>query len=144
MASHRADVIWRGPFILHRSLAVVNRELTLALLDSQRCEIDICHDGALGFSPAADPRLAPLAARLQEHPKSAAIPVHHQWPVDWNRPVNGAFVLVLPWEFGSAPRDWVDRIAAEAVDEVLVHLRFVRQGFLESGVPEDKVVVIPH
>ena len=47
-----------------------------------------------------------------------------------------------PWEFGSLPRAWVGPIV-EQVDEVWAYTRAVRDCYVESGVPADRVHVVP-
>ncbi len=52
----RIGVVWHGSFFLHRRLAVVNRGLTLALVDRGSFEISIRHDRSPAFDPWADYR----------------------------------------------------------------------------------------
>ena len=46
----------------------------------------------------------------------------------------GPTVVILPWEFGSAPREWVDEVQRR-VDRVWVPSAYVRDGYIESGMP---------
>ena len=47
-----------------------------------------------------------------------------------------------PWEFGSLPRSWIGPMSDE-VDEVWAYSRFVRDCYIASGVPADRVHVVP-
>ncbi len=47
-----------------------------------------------------------------------------------------------PWEYGSLPRDWINPIVRE-VDEVWAYTRYVRDCYVESGVPAERVHVVP-
>jgi glycosyltransferase involved in cell wall biosynthesis len=70
------------------------------------------------------------------------VTVRHAWPPNWEAPKTGKWVLIQPWEYGSLPLEWVENI--KKVDEVWVPTHFVKQEFVDSGVPESKVVVIPN
>jgi glycosyltransferase involved in cell wall biosynthesis len=52
-------------------------------------------------------------------------------------------VLIQPWEFGAVPVQWVAAITRD-VDELWVPSEFVRASYVRSGVPADRVVVIPN
>src|SRR5262249_47399499 len=78
---------------------------------------------------------APLSRPCQIH-------VRHRWPPDFTPPPTGHFVLIQPWEFGSLPRAWAGPIA-ERVDEVWAYTRAVRDCYVESGVPAERVHVVP-
>ena len=140
---HPSSVVWHGPFFEHRSLAVVNRELSLALLETGRVELYLQHDRPPAFAPESVPRFAPLALRVTRHPNAPDVTVRQVWPPDFERPRSRRFVLIQPWEFGSLPRAWV-RAIAEAVDEVWVPSTFVREEYLTSGVAPEKVAVVPN
>lgn len=143
LSTGKQGVLWDGSFFVHHSLALVNRELTLALLDTNRFEVGIRHYESPTFDPAAESRFAPLAARVAAHPSNPSVTVRHRWPADFTRPASGKLVLIQPWEFGSLPKSWVEGIAAN-VDEVWVPSHFVREEYLGSGVPGAKVVVVPN
>ena len=46
------------------------------------------------------------------------------------------------WEFGSLPRSWIEPMSRQ-VDEVWVASQWVRNCFVQSGIPADQVQVIP-
>ena len=50
--------------------------------------------------------------------------------------------FIQPWEFGSLPRSWIGPMT-ERVDESGPTRRFVRDSYLASGVPADRVHVVP-
>jgi glycosyltransferase involved in cell wall biosynthesis len=139
--SERVAVRWEGEFEAVHSLAGVNRSVCAELLTRG-------HDVALVPTPnatgAATLPLPPeLAARVgRELP--GAVTVRHRWPPDFTPPAGGGpFVVVQPWEFGQVPRAWVGPILA-AVDEVWVPSRSVLRAFVSSGVPEDRLAVVPN
>src|SRR5262249_35015052 len=142
IATKKQGILWQGAFFVHHSLALVNRELTLALLEEGRFDVGIRHFGEPEFSPDTDPRFAPLAARLNGHPTAPLATIRHQWPPDFQRPATQRFVLIQPWEYGSLPRAWVQGVEA-GVDEVWAYTNHVREVYVNSGVPAEKVHVVP-
>lgn len=137
-AGARLVVDWIGSFLDHGSLSHVNRELTLALRRSANLVVRPVHNGA----PAA-PGYTAWRSRVCAAPSAeATVTVRHAWPPDWRRPARGRLVVIQPWEFGALPLDWVR--AADRVDEFWVPSHYVREVYVGSGVPAEKVVVIPN
>jgi tetratricopeptide (TPR) repeat protein len=134
---------WHGSFFVHHSLALVNRELTLALLDRGGIEIGVRDYERPVFGAEADPRFGRLMQRLEAHPSAPAVTVRHLWPPDFSRPDTPRFVLIQPWEFGSLPVSWVKGIT-RSVDECWVPSEYVREVYESSGVPAEKVFVVPN
>ena len=52
-------------------------------------------------------------------------------------------VYQLPWEFTMIPKRWVS-VLARCVDRVWVPSLFVRDAYVDSGLPADMVDVVPH
>jgi len=74
---------------------------------------------------------------------SADVIVRHRWPPDFTPPADrGAFVLVQPWEYGRLPKAWVEPIL-ESVDEVWAYSRSVERCYVASGIPPERVKVVP-
>lgn len=147
IAPKRQRVVWNGSFFVQHSLALVNRELLLALLADPAFagQFDVCIDHyeppTLGTD--SDPRFTELTSRLGDAPAEGQITIRHRWPPDFSAPRTGPLVLIQPWEFGSLPRLWPREIARN-VTEVWVPSRFVRETYVRSGVPAEKVFVIPN
>ncbi len=51
--------------------------------------------------------------------------------------------MIQPWEFGTIPRQWVEVMATQ-VDEVWVPSHYVRYCYILSGLPADRVYVVPN
>ena len=145
VASQKQGIVWNGSFFVHHSLALVNREMTLALLENaaftRRFDLAVQPTEPSAFGAEIDSRFEQLIQR-EAAIQDARITVRHRWPPDFERPEHGKLVLCQPWEFGSLPRDWVSAIAS-SVDEVWAYTEHVRQTYIESGVPEEKVVIVP-
>ncbi len=136
--------VWEGSFFVRHSLALVNREVCAALLRSGRCDLSLIPYEADEFGPESDPeRLGPLSARMRAPLKGPAeFHVRHQWPPNFEPPPSGHWVLIQPWEFGRLPKAWIKPLT-EAVDEIWAYTSFVKRCYEESGVPPEKVFVVP-
>jgi len=135
---------WEGSFFLHSSLAHVNRELVLALLDSGRCELGLIPFEPHQFGAEEDPeRFRGIAERLDK-PLQEEVDFHLRlrWPPDFSRPQAGRLILIQPWEFGRIPKSWVEPLGA-SVDQIWAPSAYVRNCYVDSGVPPDRVVVVP-
>jgi glycosyltransferase involved in cell wall biosynthesis/FMN phosphatase YigB (HAD superfamily)/tetratricopeptide (TPR) repeat protein len=133
-----ATVDWIGSFLDHGSLSHVNRELTGALKNVSGIRLQRVGNGA-----PASPGFENLSREISAVASAdAAITVRHAWPPNWQRPASGKLAVIQPWEFGSLPQDWVRR--ARDVDEFWLPSEYVRQVYIESGVPAEKVFVVPN
>ncbi|MEN9353583.1 MAG: hypothetical protein RL318_908 [Fibrobacterota bacterium] len=143
MTDNPLHVRWEGSQFVHHSLAHINREVCLELAMRG-------HDMALlpfepdEFRPLPDERLAPLA-QLMHAPLEAAADVHvrHQWPPNLTPPEDGRWVAIQPWEFGPVPKAWVNAWKDD-LDELWVPSQFVKDGYVESGMPQERIAVIPN
>lgn len=160
-----AQVTWEGDFASFHSFAHVNREMVLALLRNG-VQVRIAPTPAPGPVPrvggGAEPRALswsrykPLqdAMRIPQDGdgrpvpwapgagRKASVRVRHVWPPNFTRPRGcDRFVLVLPWEYGYLPSAWVGPVIGN-VDEVWAYSRHVRDCYVRSGVPPDKVAVV--
>jgi glycosyltransferase involved in cell wall biosynthesis/tetratricopeptide (TPR) repeat protein len=134
----RLRVTWEGDQFAEHSLAIVNRDLCRALLGTGQVDLGLVSDAP----SSADASLAALAARVGPVP-DADVHVRHAWPPDFQPPDDGRFVLIQPWEYGSVPAEWVERIDA-VVDELWVPSRYVRDAYVASGVAPERVAVVPN
>ncbi len=137
-------VAWEGSQLVYHSLAHVNRELCLGLLRTGDVDLSIVSYEPNTFDASADPRLEEILARTgREGAPPAAVHVRHQWPPVFDPPQHGAWVMIQPWEYGGLPADWVPPMR-DSVDEIWVPSTWVRDCYIRSGVPAEKVVVIPN
>ena len=144
----RADhVHWEGSQFKYHSLALVNREVCLALLRRPDIELSLTNYEAprdpSDFDPAVDPRLGSLVERLANPPEEPAeVVVSHRYPPRTEKPSESVWVLMQPWEMGAIPAAW-QRLMRDAVDEVWVYSAYNRRCYVRCGVPAEKVHVIP-
>jgi glycosyltransferase involved in cell wall biosynthesis/tetratricopeptide (TPR) repeat protein len=142
-AAEALTIVWEGEQTAVHSLALVNRAFCEHLLDRGH-EVSL---RPLDFVEALRVPTAPLPARLAaccRAPLSRPVDVHirHRWPPDFTPPPEGHWVMIQPWEFGSLPRAWI-RPMTDLVDEVWAYTDYVRACYLRSGLPADRVHVVP-
>jgi len=137
-------IAWEGSQFVNHSLAFVNREMCIALAQSQKCELSIIPYEAHQFGVEVAPeRFNFIEERLNKQlSKPADFHVRHQWPPKFKPPEEGHWILMQPWEYGSMPNTWLPYFRDE-VDEIWVYSHYNRDCYIQDGVPPDKVVVIP-
>lgn len=112
---------------------------------------------------AAEPQVGLLLKRVRLHPTTdernrAAVrllsyvdrtlpggpdvTIRHAFPPNWERLAAGKWVHIQPWEFGHLPLDWLAPLR-DLVDEIWAPSNYVRDVYVRSGVPVDKIHVIP-
>ena len=134
---------WEGSFLLHSSLAYVNRELVLALLASEECDLGLQSYEPDEFGVEEDARFWPLAQRMDRPYAKAEFHVKHRWPPDFTRPHgDGRFILMQPWEFGRIPASWLEPLRRN-VDEVWAYTSHVKQCYVDSGIDPAMIRVVP-
>jgi len=69
--------------------------------------------------------------------------IRHRWPPDFTPPPHRRWVHIQPWEWGALPREWLDPLCT-AVDDAWTPSAYVRQVFLDAGVPPSRVTVVPN
>lgn len=137
-------LVWEGSQFVHHSLALVNRELCLRLLEQDGVELSIIPYEPDQFGPEVDPRFRKLAARVQAPlSRSADVHIRHRWPPNFNPPPEGHWVMMQPWEYGAIPVEWVKPINT-MVDELWVPSRFVKDCYIQSGINPERTFVIPN
>jgi glycosyltransferase involved in cell wall biosynthesis/2-polyprenyl-3-methyl-5-hydroxy-6-metoxy-1,4-benzoquinol methylase len=136
-------IAWEGSFFVHHSLAGVNRAVCRELL-AQGVDLTLTRFEPDTIDPARVAGGARLA-RLVDRPTRTvpAVRVRHRYPPDFTRRPHERLVLIQPWEFEAVPVAWVEAITRD-VDELWVPSEFVRASYVASGVPADRVVVIPN
>ncbi len=136
-------VVWEGSQFVRHSLALINRELCLRLID-KGFEVSIIPYEKDDFSPEIDPRFEKIAERTNKPLTGRAdIHIRHKWPPNFERPRDGYWVMIQPWEFGSLPKDWVGPMST-MLDEMWVPSSFVRECYVRSGIPAERVFVVPN
>jgi len=133
-----------GAAFAYHSLAQVNRELGVRLAGRHGMEVLARSSTMPEITAVQDPRLVPMV-RTARRPAGGPpdVTIRHQWPPDWSPPADPSPVVVIqPWEFGGLPDEWVGPLA-EWPDEIWCYTNWVRDCYVRSGVPADRLVVVP-
>ena len=140
----KTRIIWEGSQFVNHSLALVNREMCRSLAKLDDIELSLVPYEPHQFDASADPVKYSTIAKLLNHRLSAPTDVHirHQWPPNFTPPKEGHWVMIQPWEFGALPKDWVEPMRSQ-VDELWVYSNYVREVYINSGIPASKVFVVP-
>jgi glycosyltransferase involved in cell wall biosynthesis len=137
-------ITWEGSQFVSHSLALINRELCLQLIDSG-FEVSILTGNERDdIDPGSEPRFEKIVQRTRK-PLSGPADIHvrHHWPPNFNPPDEGRWVMIQPWEYGRLPESWIGPMA-NLVDEIWVPSRHVLKTCVSSGVPADRVQVVPN
>ena len=139
----RLRVRWCGDFYADSGFAKVNRDLCMALARDGRFDVEPV---TAELPPYPDDHREVVQRILSHHTTRPGTPVGVEvrdgWPPNFAPAAQGRLVVMQPWEFGGVPADWVSGM--QAADEVWVPTTWVRDGYVRSGAPEEKVVVVPH
>ncbi len=143
LRASRLHLVWEGSQFAVHSLAKVNRELCRRILEEGHALAVLAPEHENEF-PDDAPEWRWLAARRRkEGPQEADLWVSHQWPPRFQAPGAMPWVVIQPWEYGSLPRQWLAPLS-NRVAEAWVPTRYVRDCYLQSGVPSDRVFVVPN
>ncbi|MBI1849901.1 MAG: tetratricopeptide repeat protein [Planctomycetes bacterium] len=134
-----------GSKFVRHGVGLVNRELAHALLRTGRVELSLAPFEADSFGPGEDARHSILADRI-DRPFDGPLDVHvrHLRSPDFTPPIDATskWIQVLAWPYSRIPKAWLDAIHS-GVDEVWTPSESCRRAFVESGVPETRVFVVP-
>ena len=137
------SIKWEGSQFVYHSLALINRELTLQLIDKGH-EVSVIPYEKHKFGPEEDKRFQKIQERLNRKlSRPAEVHIRHQWPPNFNPPPEGQWVIIQPWEYGAVRKDWVKPMR-DKIDEIWVPSNYVRQCYIESGIQPEKIFVIPN
>ena len=137
-------ITWEGSQFVSHSLALINRELCLQLIDSG-FELSILTGNERDdIDPGSEPRFEKIVQRTRRQLAGKSdIHVRHHWPPNFNPPPEGRWVMIQPWEYGRLPEAWIEPMAT-MVDEIWVPSRHVLKTCISSGIPADLVQVVPN
>lgn len=138
----KASITWHGALFAQHSLAHVNRELCLQLLE-RGYQISFNSTQSDDFLSSVDPRFKALESIRNAPMATPDIHIRHQWPPDFSPVPSGKLVLIQPWEFGSLPKSWIEPMNS-VVDEVWVPSSYVKECYVASGVEAERVQVVPN
>jgi glycosyltransferase involved in cell wall biosynthesis len=137
---------WTGPFLGQFSFSIINRELCSRLAADKRIDLSIePSDVPFAVQPIRGEEYAGFRAIVDRVGKKLGGParmhVQHHVQHPYRAPADGHWVVIQPWDYVSLPVRWADWIHTQ-VDEVWTPSSFVRNAYLEAGIPPERVAVV--
>lgn len=142
LSNRMTKIIWEGSQFVNHSLALVNRELCRRLI-GRSFDMSIIPFERDEIVPLKSDPVSKIKEYYNKKLSEVNIHVRHHWPPNLNPPAEGHWVIIQPWEFGSLPKKWVDVFSSQ-VDEMWVPSNYVRDLYMSSGVPGERVFVVPN
>ncbi|MCU0878917.1 MAG: glycosyltransferase [Pirellulaceae bacterium] len=142
-AKDAVRTVLEGEFFAHHSFANVNEQLAIHLAEDERVALRlhrVQHQPVYDHEIPHAWKLRPYLSRSFEEPPQ--ITIRHAFPPNWQPLPAGKWVHIQPWEFGHLPVDWIEPLQRH-VDEVWVPSQYVERVFIQSGIPSEKIRVIP-
>ncbi|WP_434564556.1 glycosyltransferase [Thermoanaerobacterium thermosaccharolyticum] len=143
---NKYTLVWEGSQFVYSSLAHINREVALQLAKNENINLKLIPYEKHQFDDSVDTRFQEITKRLIKETELNDIVdfhVRHQWPPKFKAPNSGKWILMQPWEFGSIPKSWVAPMRDE-IDEIWVPSNYVKKCYVDSGIPDNKIQVIPN
>lgn len=137
----RNNLVWEGPLFGDRSSVRFNRNICFQLIGNG-LNMSIIGHGLHTPGQITEIHTQNFIAALN-HTFDQPVNVHvrHLKQPDFDPPPEGYWIIMLDWRFGSLPQSWM-RPLRQMVDEIWVPSSFLRECFIQSGIPKDKVSVI--
>lgn len=132
------SVLIDGALKNSHSLSYVNAEIALVLSKSIK-KISLGRKGECESSFFKNFRYKKLKPFLNSKIRPD-ITISHSYPPRENKPTEGKWIIIQPWEFGSIPKKWLN-IFSQA-DEIWVPSKYVRDIYCNDGVQPEKVFVV--
>lgn len=144
------NIVWEGSQFVYHSLALINRQICYELLKSPSVELTIIPYENDSFSPDNDIKLQTLKLNDIRYKKEIDLQVkklpylwiRHTWPPKKEIPQGAKWIIMQPWEFTTHRKDFVEIF--QQADELWTPSVWSRQSFINSGIPPEKVQIIPN
>jgi len=135
-------VVWEGPQFIHFGMAQVNREICRVLAEWGTCDLHVAvTEQEQQVRP--DRRFEAMLPLIGRAPQAMVdVHVRHTWPPNFQPPQARHYVIFQPWEYGALPVDWLEPMRERAA-EVWVYTNYLKETYVQSGVPAEKIHVIP-
>jgi glycosyltransferase involved in cell wall biosynthesis/Tfp pilus assembly protein PilF len=146
----KLNIVWEGSQFVYHSLALVNREHCLNILDSEQANLNIVPFEKDNFDYTVNLRYQAIQDNLVHIKKPVSddignlpyVWIRHQWPTKAERPKGARWIIMQPWEYDVLLENLTNIFSY--ADELWTPSEFSKQSFINSGIPEDKVHVIPN
>lgn len=144
------NIVWEGTQFVYHSLALVNREHCLNIINSNVANLTIIPYEADKLSPAEKPEFNKLLQNdirfkeqvPEEIEKLPYVWIRHQWPPKDEIPHGAKWIIMQPWEFTQISIDMFEIF--QKADYIWAPSNFTRQSFIDSGIDFNKVQIVPN
>ncbi len=134
------EVNYHGLFLSPMSWAQVNREMVLAM-DRLGCRVSVVANRGFCFRP--DFQVPEQITRLRKEPLTSQWDVAFEYPLNYERLRARHKAGLLVYESTRLPAHWSEAIC-EHLDLLVVPSRFCREAAERSGVPGERIAVVPY
>jgi glycosyltransferase involved in cell wall biosynthesis len=144
------NIVWEGTQFVYHSLALVNREHCLNIINSKVANLTIIPYEPDKFSPSDNPNFNKLLENdirfkepvAEEVEKLPYVWIRHQWPPKDEIPQGAKWIIMQPWEFSQIRKDML--AIFQKADQIWCPSNFTRQAYLDSGIEFNKVQIVPN
>lgn len=139
-----ARVLWEGPIYSRNPFAFVNREIVSNLARQKGVAVSVLNTDEKRAGQREDFPLHPELATYVGASLDGKADVHvgHMGNPKLVPPPEGRWILFQPWEVTSLYREWL-LYFRHLADEVWVYSHWNREQYLQDGLSEERVHVIP-
>ena len=134
---------WEGELFAGHSFSNINETLSRMFAKDDRFALSIdrkYYNPVHDHETADAHELTPFIARSLTG--DVQVTVRHTFPPNWNPPDKGKWIHIQPWEYGHLPVDWL-KLLQKRVDEIWAPSSYVKRVYERSGIPSEKIHVIP-
>jgi len=139
---HQLRVCLEGELFANHSFSNINEVIAQGFIDHEDMALTVHRTTSRRLEETKSTsyyRVSPYIDRPFDQPVDVTI--RHSFPPNWERPNSRYWIQIQPWEFRHLPIDWVAPLR-DQVDEIWVPSEFVRQVYLDSGIPAEKIQVM--
>jgi len=131
-----------GKFFDNHSLSIVNRNLVIQFIEAGH-EVSLVALDQPDFKYKVEQDLIQaLSVRIEKEVIEVDAEIRHSYPPIWRRSNCNNVWFIQPWEYNRAPLEWM--INFEKFSGVIVPSEWTKQVYINCGMSENKVKVIPN
>ena len=131
-----------GKFFDNHSLAIVNRNLAMGFHKIGHEVSIIAFDRPDQKYKVNQDTVNFLAEKIESELLNVDVEIRHTYPPMWKKSNCDRIFYIQPWEYNRAPLEWVLRF--EHTAGLIVPSAWTRRVYVESGIPENKVHIVPN
>lgn len=146
----KLNIVWEGSQFVYHSLALINREHCMNLIESEEANVTIIPFEKDSFDHEINHRFSAITANMIQNKKPVSdeignlpyVWIRHQWPTKSEIPKGARWIIMQPWEH-DVLLEPLYKIFLEA-DEIWTPSEYCKKSYINSGLPAEKINVIPN